>query len=337
MATSIGYIIPFFVSAAYYVGKKSRSVFKLRFKGFSPKLCMEMLRLGAPMGVIKGSISISGLVINNLLTSFNMPFLVAANGVFSQITVFVRAAWYAPADTLMAFAGIFAGEEDGRSIKQVQRISLLHSLIMTTVVTVILFVFSDSIVTFFLHSDEPEAIKLAVQCIRICCLSLPFHTIVYNFNNYLMGVKKHRFACFYSFLLECGDLIPITLLMLRVIGYEGAWISKIANMIVVSLVAVIYISLNKGGNTFSDKMLLMPRDFGTTAENEIAVTASSTQEIEELSKIAVAFALEHGAEKKRALTYGLITEELSVFLAEHGFKDGKEHHINEDWSQRTTT
>ena len=92
-----------------------------------------------------------------------------------------------------------------------------------------------------------------------------------------------------------------------------------------------------GGNTFSDKMLLMPRDFGTTAENEIAVTASSTQEIEELSKIAVAFALEHGAEKKRALTYGLITEELSVFLAEHGFKDGKEHHINEDWSQRTTT
>ena len=28
------------------------------------------------------------------------------------------------------------------------------------------------------------------------------------------------------------------------------------------------------------------------------------------------------------MKYGLITEELSVFLAEHGFKDGKEHHIN---------
>lgn len=37
---------------------------------------------------------------------------------------------------------------------------------------------------------------------------------------------------------------------------------------------------------------------------------------------------EPGADKKRAMTYGLITEELSVFLAEHGFKDGKEHHIN---------
>ena len=328
LATSFGYIIPFFVSAMYYVGKKSRSVFKLKFKGFSPKLCLEMVGLGAPMGVIKGSISLSGLIINNVLTAFNMPFLVAANGVFAQISVFVRAAWYAPADTLMAFAGIFTGEEDKNSIKLVQKISLLHSLIMTTVVTVVLFSCSDFIVTFFLHSKEPEAVQLAVQCIRISCLSIPFHTVVYNFNNYLMGIKKFRFACIYSFLLECGDLIPITLLMTRVIGYEGAWISKIINMILVSLVAVLYISLHKGADSFGDKMMLMPLDFGTTAENEIAVIASSTQEIEELSKIAVAFALEHGADKKRAMTYGLITEELSVFLAEHGFKDGKEHHIN---------
>ena len=38
--------------------------------------------------------------------------------------------------------------------------------------------------------------------------------------------------------------------------------------------------------------------------------------------------MEHGADKKRAMTYGLITEELSVFLAQQGFKDGEEHHIN---------
>lgn len=116
--------------------------------------------------------------------------------------------------------------------------------------------------------------------------------------------------------------------MLRVIGYEGAFISKIFNMAGLSLIAFLYIFLNREGKTFGDKMLLMPRDFGTTPENEISVIASSTQEIEELSKIAIAFAMEHGADKKRARKYGLITEELSVFLAEHGFNDGKEHNIN---------
>lgn len=328
LATSVGYIIPFFISAAYYMGKKSASVFRLKFKGFDPKLCIEILRLGAPMGVTKGSNSIGGLIINNLLTTFNMPYLVAAHGVFSQITVFVRAAWYAPADTLMAFAGVFVGEEDRDSIKLVQRISLLHSLIMTSIITVILFFNSESIVTVFLNSDKPEALELASQCIRVSCLSLPFHTIVYNFNNYLMGIKRLRFANIYSFLIECGNLIPITLLMLRVIGYQGAWVSKVANMIGLSLIAIIYIMSNKEANKFSDKMLLMPRDFGTTPENEIAVIASSTQEIEELSKVAISFGMEHGADKKRAMTYGLITEELSVFLAQQGFKDGEEHHIN---------
>lgn len=143
-----------------------------------------------------------------------------------------------------------------------------------------------------------------------------------------MGIKRLRFANIYSFLIECGNLIPITFLMLRVIGYEGAFISKIFNMAGLSLIALLYIFLNREGKSFGDKMLLMPRDFGTTPENEISVIASSTQEIEELSKIAIAFAMEHGADKKRARKYGLITEELSVFLAEHGFNDGKEHNIN---------
>ena len=91
-----------------------------------------------------------------------------------------------------------------------------------------------------------------------------------------------------------------------------------------SLIAVIYISINKGGRSFSDKMLLMPEGFGTTPENEMTVITSSIKKIKVLSKIAVAFAMEHGADKKRAMTYGLITEELAVFLAEHGFKDGED-------------
>ena len=328
LATSIGYILPFFIGASYYMVKKSASVFKLKFKDFNLKLCTEVIRLGAPMGITKGSNSIAGLIINNMLTSFNMPYLVAAHGVFSQITVFLRAAWYAPADTLMAFAGVFVGEEDKKAVKLVQRIALLHSLVMTTLITVLLYFFCDPIVTVFLNTDEPEALKLASQCIRISCLSLPFHTIVYNFNNYLMGIRRLRFANIYSFLIECGNLVPITLLMLGFIGYQGAWISKIVNMAGLSLIAVIYILIHKGGKTFSDKMLLMPDDFGTTPENEMSVITSSIKKIERLSKIAVAFAMEHGADKKRAMTYGLITEELAIFLANIGFKDGEEHNIN---------
>lgn len=113
----------------------------------------------------------------------------------------------------------------------------------------------------------------------MAAFSIPFYSVVYNFNNYLMAVKRLCFDTFYSFLIECGNLGPITFLLLQVVGYQGAWIGRVVNML-------------------------------------------------ELSHIAVAFALEHGADKKRARSFELLTEELAGYLAEHGFSDGKKHYIN---------
>lgn len=70
---------------------------------------------------------------------------------------------------------------------------------------------------------------------------------------------------------------------------------------------VFYIHRQKEKGSFGDKMLLMPASFGIPNENEISVTADSTEEILDLSHIAVAFALEHGADKKRARSFGLLT------------------------------
>ena len=327
IATSLGYIIPFFVCAAFFAGRKKRSAFRFRFRGFSLKQCGEILRLGAPAGVIKGSNSLGGVMVNNLLTAMNTPYLVAAYGVFAQITVFFRSSWYAPADTLHAFAGVFIGEEDKAPLKETQKISLRHALIFTGIVTVVLFAGADLLAMIFLKSDEPAALGLTAECIRVSCFSLPFHAVIYNFNNYLMAVKRTRFCILYSFLIECGTIVPITFLLLRTLGYQGAWISKLASMAVLALIAIVYISLQKG-RKFTDKMLLLPEDFGIAREDEIAVITTSTDDIEDLSKVAVAFAHEHGADRKRALTYGLITEELAGILKEHGFRDGKPHHIN---------
>ena len=326
LATSLGFIIPAFISAAFFLGEKSRSAFRFSFKRFSPDLCVEILRLGAPAGVIKGSNFVGGILINNMLTALNMPYLVAAYGVFSQITVFFRSSWYAPADTLHAIAGVFIGEEDRNSLKIIQKTSLLHALAYTGTVTVFLFALADPLAAVFLKADDPAALSLSRECIRVACFSLPFHAIIYNFNNYLMAVKKLRFCSIYSFLIECGFLVPITFLFLLVFGYHGAWIAKIVSMLL-SLTAIWYI-YRQEGSTFTDKMLLLPESFGISRENEIAMTAVSVEEVMDFSRIAIAFAQEHGAEKKKAMTLGLITEELSGLFAEHGFSDGRPHVIS---------
>ena len=328
LATSVGYIITFFMQAASFVRRNTTSVFRLSMKGVTPKIFGEILRLGAPNGLFNISRSAGGMLINNMLTAFHMRYLVAAYGVFSQIIMFVTSSWMAPVDTCVAFSGVFIGEEDRDSLKEVQKISLIHTLTYTSILTAVLFVFAPQLAGVFLKSDDHEALRMAAECIRVSCLSLPFHTIVYNFSNYLMAVKRLSFSSVYYFLIECGIIVPVMFIMLQIIGYRGAWISRVINMSLLSAVTVAYVYRNGEGATFRDKMLLLPESFGIKPENELAVIAASTGEIHGLSHIAVAFALEHGADMRRARNYGLVTEELAIFLTEHGFNDGKTHNIN---------
>ena len=327
LATSLGHFVPIFVSAAFFLNKKSGSAFRFTWKGFSPKLCGEILHLGAPAGVVKGSHSLGGILINNMLTSMHMPYLVAAYGVFAQITLFFRSSWYAPADSLLAFAGVFIGEEDRNSLKEIQRTALLHALAYTGAVTAFLFVMAGPLAAVFLKSSDPAALRLSRECIRVACFSLPFHAIIYNFNNYLMAVKRLHFCSLNSFMIECGFPVPITFLLLRVIGYHGAWTAQVVSMMVLSLIAVLYVSRQEG-STFRDKMLLLPESFGVSPGDEMTFMASSAQEILVWSRIAADFAREHGADEEKATIFGLITEELSILYAQHGLSDGRRHNIN---------
>ncbi len=328
LATSLSYVVAFLIDASFFFNKKNESQFRVSIKEFDYKSCLDMLRLGSSSLNYWGSRSLGGMIINNLLTSFKMPYFVATYGVFEHIKVYVRSAWSSPASNLLAFSGIFIGEEDKTMLKGVQKIALVHALICSSAAAVLIFVFAEPLARIFMKSSDPAATIMAVECIRVSCFSLPFHTIVYNFSMYLMAVKRIRFSNFYGFLIECGALVPVTFLLLHVMGYHGAWAAKVVNVLVLSFIAIIYIYMNKEAEDFSDKMLLLPKSFGIPPENEISVITRSEEEMEDLSRVAIEFAMNHETDEDRALTFGLIIEELGIFLAGHGFKDGKPHSIN---------
>ncbi len=96
---------------------------------------------------------------------------------------------------------------------------------------------------------------------------------------------------------------------------------------VLSHVAVLYIPCQEG-NMFRDKMRLLSDSFGISGQNELAITAASADDILEFSKIAIGFATEYRVDRNRALSFGLVTEELSGLFAGHSFADGEPHNIN---------
>ena len=112
LAASLGYIVSFLIEAPFFFNRKRSSSFSLYIKEFDAKVCLDMLKLSSTSGIYRASHALGGMAINNLLTSLNMPYLVAAYGVFSQITVYIRSSWSSASSNLLVFSGIFVGEED---------------------------------------------------------------------------------------------------------------------------------------------------------------------------------------------------------------------------------
>ena len=130
------------------------------------------------------------------------------------------------------------------------------------VTALLLFLLSPFLSRGLMHTSDMAAVTMCTECIRISCLSIPFNAVVHNFNYQLTAVKKILFACIYSFLMECGNLVPITYILLKLIDYRGAYIAIIANGLIISSVAVIYIIFSRHGKNFREKMLLLPDSFG---------------------------------------------------------------------------
>lgn len=82
---------------------------------------------------------------------------------------------------------------------------------------------------------------------------------------------------------------------------RGAYIAIIANGLIISSVAVIYIMFSRHGKNFREKMLLLPDSFGIPDDQRMAVVAKTPEEIRKLSRIAIAFAMENGSDPRKAL------------------------------------
>ena len=327
LATSLGYIIPFVLIGGYFLQRKAAS-FKLSLKGFRLNIFKDIMKMGSSSGFIKGSHALGGILINNMLTDMGVPYLVSSYGVFSQITSFVRSAWFAPTDTMFSFIGVYLGEEDRASVRELIKLSVTRAFIYSVITTIVLFVMAPVVSLFFINRQEIDALPMCIECIRISCLSIPYNAIVHTFNYMLTATGKIRFACIYSFLLECGNLVPITFILLRILDHRGAYIAMIVNGLIITGIAVGYVLRFKGSARFRNKVMLLPDSFGIPPEQKMSVIAKSPREIVLLSRVAIAFALENGADMKKAQTTALIIEELSGLFAEYDSNDTKPHNIN---------
>ena len=325
LATTVAHAAACFIALSHFFLNKS--IFHFSLKGLQWSQGMEMIHSGVTTGITKLSTTVCGVLINNMLVAFAASEVIAAFGVGNQVLKFCFCFWVGAASTLMSFTSMLVGEEDRDALESVQRIAIKHSMQITCIAAALIFIFSAQIAVLFVKNGDPSVISIAGESIRFFALSMPFNVIVYCFQFYLIGMKRRSAANIYSFMLELGIPVPLTLLLLNTIGYRGVWIAKPIAGIICVLIAAAYIMRQKG-RTFREKMLMIPDGFGTEAGKEICFSASSMTDVMGMSGIAIAFAVENGIDMKRARLMSLAVEEMAGNIVQHGFTDGRPHKIN---------
>ncbi|SET85756.1 PEP-CTERM protein-sorting domain-containing protein [[Clostridium] aminophilum] len=97
---------------------------------------------------------------------------------------------------------------------------------------------------------------------------------------------------FYGVILDFLIPVPVTLFMLLTVGSHGAWMAKPLINLLVVMAAWVCIR-RQPGKTIREKMLL-PEHFGAAPEQELCFSVDSMEDVNGISRIAIAFALENG-------------------------------------------
>jgi Na+-driven multidrug efflux pump len=107
------------------------------------------------------------------------------------------------------------------------------------IATVVLIVFSPQVITIF--SDDPELIAIAVPAMRITLSTLALVGPTILFITAFQGLSKGKEAMILSLLRQLVFFVPLLLLLSRIWGINGIWLSIPATDILGFIVAGLWL------------------------------------------------------------------------------------------------
>lgn len=221
---------------------------KLIFKGAKLKLktVKGIFSTGLPALVQTLSMSVSLLLINNILKYSNGTLAINTFAYINKIIIFAIMPFVALMQALSPIVGYNFGAGNLDRTNQAVKFSILVSVVYSLIAVVILEAVPDYLIMIFTNSGE--IIALGAYAMRIIALSLPFMPLaMLTGAAYQSEGKKAQSLFMYS--IEVLLLIPCSLILVKLIGVNGAWWSYVAANILTTIIAFLFIISGKKKQT----------------------------------------------------------------------------------------
>ena len=322
LATSIANVVWFLVLCGHFLRKDRELKFNLSEIKNALVYIKDVALTGSSAAVTRLSKMFAGLIINRLLAAYANVIAIAAFSAQKSVTSLLGSLYLGVADTVWVLSGIYYGEEDRSALDELQVYATKIGLMITVSVGIIVFIAAKYIAGVYVGFGNVEALKSGAESVRMFALTLPIYVITFSFADYLISVKKIHMANIYMFLMQFGVVVPIAFVFIKLLGARGAWISTPVSAAIMLVIAFVYICSYKiNSNSFNDKRLLVPLEFGRNYGSKLEITATTLLEIVGMSRAAELFCMENKVSDITSYKLALFIEELGTNIISYGFRD----------------
>jgi putative MATE family efflux protein len=241
MASVISQLIVFLIFV-YMLFVKEHAYIRFRMRDFSPSIFIikDIIRVGLPASMSMIIMAFGQLVFNRILVRFSTD-AVAAYQVGGRMDMVIFLPIMAIASALTTLVGMFFGAKEIEKIKFIAKYGIIRSMMVTGVLSIILYIFAPLVVKSFTLDVGIQSI--AVTYLRFICLIYPLIAIGMTVGRILQGLGKGLPMLVITSIRILALSAPLALYFIMVLNksIEWVWYAMIISTIVSVVISVIWL------------------------------------------------------------------------------------------------
>ena len=211
------YIIYFFISGKSIL-RPSWQAFKLNLA-----LVKEICSLGSVTLARQATVSITVLLVNNILFSFGGESSIAVYAILSRMLMFATFPVFGITQGFLPIAGYNYGAKNWERVRQVINISIGYATFLATLVFVLIFFFAEQIPGLF--SKDALVSSQTPSALRYVFAALPIVGIQLIGAAYFQAIGKALPALLLTLTRQGLFFIPLLFLLPQYYGVIGVWMA----------------------------------------------------------------------------------------------------------------
>lgn len=248
-----------FLIATLYLNKKNAYI-RISFTKiyFDRDIFKKSLRIGLPSGLQQMFVALGMVAVLRIVNDFGTD-TIAAYTIAGRIDSFASLPAMNFAMALMAFVGQNIGAGNLNRVKRGYKSSLIIMSIFSIFISVLVFLFSKSLMSIF--NQDPEVIRIGSSYLMIVCSFYVLFSTMFVNTGIFRGAGDTLVPMFITLFSLWLIRIPVAYFLSRSMGVSGIWWSVPIAWFAGMVATIIYYRTGKWKNRAVVKQIVMPQEF----------------------------------------------------------------------------